>query len=262
MNKRKLKSRLLDDVANSMEPRVYQEPSPAPSAEGEGEVASSDPPADVSAARQADPVAGTPSEEPPLPLALPVPVDSPSSTAPTPVPPAPASAHAGPDAAALEDRLRRLEDVLAAIQTRPTPPPSPMATTSAEMLMNASQRLLPLAAEALQATGTPREKALHFQSAARDTSWLLFDIYAEVRCMVRMYLDPRYQLSWVTRIFPPVLLACMVFSWLTLDGMKLIGPFVDRAVFLILAYLLFRVLGREAVRYRQLSPDLPPSLKL
>ena len=43
---------------------------------------------------------------------------------------------------------------------------------------------------------------------------------------------------------------------------ELIGFLLDRAIFLVLAYALFKVLTREATRYRMTSPDIPPSMRL
>ena len=43
---------------------------------------------------------------------------------------------------------------------------------------------------------------------------------------------------------------------------QIVGFLFDRVFFLVLAYMLFKVLIREATRYRMTSPDLPPSLRL
>ena len=65
-----------------------------------------------------------------------------------------------------------------------------------------------------------------------------------------------YRLTWQTRLLPPLILFGMFLSWLLLPSL------VDRALMLVLAYVLFKVLTREATRYRMTSPDIPPSMRL
>src|SRR5207248_10819663 len=96
----------------------------------------------------------------------------------------------------------------------------------------------------------------------RTKRWLPFELVAEMRVMARMYLDPRYRLTWQTRVLPPVFLFGMFLSWLLISGIPVVGFLFDRVFFLVLAYMLFKVLIREATRYRMTSPDLPPSLRL
>jgi hypothetical protein len=67
------------------------------------------------------------------------------------------------------------------------------------------------------------------------------------------------------RVVPAVLLVLIVFSnwWVPLSGIRSfgLGEFIMKAIELPLAFLLFKVLGHEAQRYREISPDLPPSLR-
>ena len=46
---------------------------------------------------------------------------------------------------------------------------------------------------------------------------------------------------------------------ITLD---IVGTLLEKVVDLLLAFVLFQVVHREATRYRTTSPDLPPSLRL
>src|SRR5262249_53965215 len=98
--------------------------------------------------------------------------------------------------------------------------------------------------------------------AERTQRWLPFELLAEMRVMLRMYLDPRYRLTWQTRVLPPVFLLGMFLSWWIIGAIPVVGFLFDRALFLVLAYMLFKVLIREATRYRMISPDLPPTLRL
>src|SRR5262249_38634168 len=95
-------------------------------------------------------------------------------------------------------------------------------------------------------------------------TWLLFDLWAEARAILRMYTDPRYRLRWPTRVVPPLLLIMIVTLglWMPGTGVAVIGPLLDKAITLALAFILFKFLGQEARRYRQTAPDLPPTLRL
>lgn len=144
----------------------------------------------------------------------------------------------------LEDRIRRLEDVLAALHTQTAiqEPPSSSGAAAIEHPLPAFETALP------PANWPP--------AAFPSQRWLPFEMLAEIRAMIRMYFDPRYRLTWQTRLLPPLILLGMFLSYWIL-------PFlIDRPVFLALAYVLFKVLTREATRYRITSPDLPPSLRL
>jgi hypothetical protein len=79
-----------------------------------------------------------------------------------------------------------------------------------------------------------------------------------------MFTDPRYRLSWTGRIAPAVLLFLIVFSWwwVPFSSLAFIGNVLNKAVDLLLAYVLFKLLTHEARRYREVAPDLPASLRL
>jgi len=164
----------------------------------------------------------------------------------------------------LEDRLNKLEDVLKSLRaqqftTLPSQPPPP-ALPSAEVLLGAGQ-MLSLAHQALQPLSDP-QRAAAIASTLRTDGPILFEMYAELRCILRMYVDPRYSLSWLTRMTPWVILVLMVGAWIGFSGMAYVGPVLEHLTFAVLLYVLYKVLGREAHRYRQTSPDLPPSLRL
>jgi hypothetical protein len=212
--------------------------------------------------------------------------------APTADNPQPATGDAPRDGAAarveaLEGRVRRLEDALAALQdTRALEervvervaakvgPGDPNGLReSAGLIMEAGRHLLPAAAGAL-AGGADAAEA-HARAQAQPAApgrrpWLLFEVYAELRAMVRMYVDPRFRLTWQARLLPLVLLVAIATSGLWLPGndflnkitLNIVGTLYEKVVDLALAFVLFKVLHREVSRYRQSSPDLPPSLRL
>jgi hypothetical protein len=45
-------------------------------------------------------------------------------------------------------------------------------------------------------------------------------------------------------------------------GIPVVGGLLNKVIDLVLAFLLFKVLGHEARRYRETAPDLPPTLRL
>jgi len=67
----------------------------------------------------------------------------------------------------------------------------------------------------------------------------------------------------MTRFLPLGLLALILTSWFWLPGssVPIMGTLFDKALDLVLAFLLFKVLSREARRYREVTPDLPESLR-
>jgi hypothetical protein len=192
---------------------------------------------------------------------------------------------ADPRVAALEERVRRLEDLVAVMQeARATPPPAESVTAqmdpgrpnglreSANLVLDAGRTLLPAAVGVLQAGAAAAEAQARAQAASpspQKRSWLLFDLLADARAMLRMYFDPRYSLGWRGRLLPLVLLGAIVTSWLWLPGTAVLdgvsgalATLYMKAVDLILTFVLFKVVHREVRRYRETSPDLPPSLRL
>jgi hypothetical protein len=186
----------------------------------------------------------------------------------------------------LEQRVRRLEDALTLLQqkredeprlrtppveARPVEPlPVPVATPipappppSTAVLIDVGKRLLGAATQAVVATPIPVPSVAH-PSEGGGILWLLWDTWAEARIIVRMYVDPRYHLPWAARMLPLFLLSAILTSYYWVPGttIPLLGSWLNKAIDLLLAYLLFKWLGHEARRYRHTSPDLPPKLRL
>ena len=89
--------------------------------------------------------------------------------------------------------------------------------------------------------------------------WLIADIFIEFRAMVRMFFDGRYRLfymTWQTKVYPPLLIGLMVLSWLTINHIPFVGFVLDKIAELLLAFFLYKVLSREATRYREISPQI------
>ena len=187
------------------------------------------------------------------------------------------------DALSLEQRVRRLEEAVTLLQGRraavprasavpadarpadrppeASPVPSPPPATAIRL----DVAKLQLGPAAPVATAAPASfPGITHPSTRGSLLWLLWDTWAEARAIVRMFVDPRYQLPWSARVLPMVLLAAILIShyWVPFSSIPLLGGILVKLVDLLLAFLLFKWLGHEARRYRQTSPDLPANLRL
>jgi hypothetical protein len=172
--------------------------------------------------------------------------------------------------AALEQRVRRLEDAFALIQSaRPAeakqaePPIVPSHAVRSEPPVG------PVPPRTLEAEPEWRPPAVEVPPPSPETPrgprhWLLFEAINDARVILRMFVDPRYRMTWPGRVLPLVLLALFVTSkiWLPLTSLPLFGELIDKTFDLLLGFFLFKVVSREARRYRQMSPDLPRTLRL
>jgi hypothetical protein len=170
----------------------------------------------------------------------------------------------------LEERLRRLEAAFAVLQAQP-PTAVPIGKSSqrftaeppAAIPITATNQIAP--ASSLSPTTFSLLANLVPRPAGKKAGWLLLELLAEARVILRMYVDPRYRMTWVSRLVPPLLLLLFFFpGWL----LPIVGillntvPLLANLVRLPIAFILFKVLGHEARRYRECTPDLPPSLRL
>jgi len=118
----------------------------------------------------------------------------------------------------------------------------------------------------------PPPRTLSPCPAGSRPGWLLWEMLAEARVILRMYTDPRYRMTWVGRVVPLILLVAFLGGSYVVSLVPILGPLLVKiyiigdlvvsAVQLVIAYALFKVLSHEARRYRELSPDLPASLRL
>jgi hypothetical protein len=86
-----------------------------------------------------------------------------------------------------------------------------------------------------------------------DRPWLLFDLFAELRAMVRMFFDIHYHVAWTTRLIVLVLLPAILLShwWFPFAWVPVVGTLGDKLVDLVLAFAIYKVLSREAHRYME-----------
>jgi hypothetical protein len=141
------------------------------------------------------------------------------------------------DTHALEDRL--VERVTARLQ--PTGPErittlDPQVTASA--VMNA-------------ASGMIRAAAIPVGQQVARMPWLLIDLYQELFAISRMFFDLHYHVAWTTRLLVLVLVPAILTShwWLPFSSLWVVGEFFDKLIDLVLAFVVFKALNREAQRY-------------
>jgi hypothetical protein len=173
----------------------------------------------------------------------------------------------------LEPRVRRLEEAVAVLQDcKPLEDrivervseqlnrnrSHPVRDTTS-LIIEAGRQLLPTPLE------PPNQTAPPALPGPRRRSWFLLDLLAEARAILRMFVDPRYRMGWAGRTIPLVLIALILTSsfWMLGTGLPLgVGTVIDKTLDLVLAFVLFKILAYEARRYRETSPDLPPSMRL
>ena len=163
----------------------------------------------------------------------------------------------------LELRVRKLEEVIEEIQeTRVTdrPPREPPREPPTALLAPPLDVSIPVAAIAPD----PPTRPAPITKPADEKRWLLLEMWAEARAIQYMYFDPRYRMSWHAWFIPLILLAMFVTTGWWVPGADIIGMgrLITKAVELVLAFAMFKILGREARRYRETAPDLPAWLRL
>jgi hypothetical protein len=165
------------------------------------------------------------------------------------------------DTGKLEERI--VERVAKRVEGKQT---STAILSSSNLLAGAGKHLLPSAVGALQAHVDAVEAQARAEGAASAQPWLIVDIYGELRAMVRMFFDTRYRrflMTWQTKILPLASLGLMILSWIWLSTL-IPGPLatvLDKIVELVLAFFLYKILSREARRYREISRQLPSASK-
>lgn len=191
--------------------------------------------------------------------------------------------HAHGEVAPLEQRVRQLEDAVAQLQdtdeleervaTRVTERMSrnvPVAVAQPAESGGVFSRL-PRALLPLSVTTIDPARPSPAGPGTQPVGWrALLDLLPEFRTFWRMYVDPRYRLTWLARIVAPVLFIAILLSWWwlpfalalqTLSG--IVATLYVKAADLALAFFLYKALSREARRYRDAFPDAtsaPPAV--
>jgi hypothetical protein len=153
---------------------------------------------------------------------------------------------------ALDQRLNRLEHAVAALQdTRGLE--ERISLRMAERLRRTREAgrsgLVIDASRPLLPAPVPSESTSEALRSPVRAGWLLFDLYSEFRCIVGMYVDRRYRLSWGCRLAPVVFACLVLLSWMTLGNLPLVGWFLDKVFDVVLVVVTYKILSREARRY-------------
>jgi hypothetical protein len=171
----------------------------------------------------------------------------------------------GVHAEALEQRVCRLEDAVAAMQDthlmedrlvervvqRVEHMPLPPASESTGLIVSAARMLLPKTVDSLPENGSPPPSADTVRSA-----WLIVTVLDELRWMVRMLTDYRYRMTWTGRAVLVTAVIIGVLSWFMVSGLPLVGGVLDRLVLVLTAVVTYRAMCRELERYRDLMSRL------
>jgi hypothetical protein len=173
----------------------------------------------------------------------------------------------------LELRVKHLEEAVAALQAARvkedriiTPSPVPVVARSTDTTTAPrppSSAVIPTAVPTVPPAPSGIRPAVATATHGK-RPWLVWEIIAEFRVILRMFVDPRYSMTWIARLVPLALALLILTSglWGPWSYIPLVGWLFDKSIDLVMAFVLFKVLGHEARRYREISPDLPPSLRL
>jgi hypothetical protein len=183
-----------------------------------------------------------------------------------------------PQLPALEQRVGRLEDAVAALQDtrlleervvarvgeRLNRNALSPARDPAGVLIQAGRRLLPAALETIRTQTGPADAQARPAAPSQRRSWLILDLFAELQTVARMYLDLRFRpfLSWTACLLPPLLLAAILISayWLQLfpGGNFIANTPLDKLLDFVLALFLYKFIIHQARRYQEMFPDVSP----
>ncbi|MCI0463457.1 MAG: hypothetical protein L0Z62_41495 [Gemmataceae bacterium] len=190
----------------------------------------------------------------------------------------------GPPTESLEQRVQRLEDAVASLQDtahledriverlserlgirpapkpparepmpaaeRRTPPPEEKPDQRTEERPEERVRVRDEAPAAPPPEPEP-EPPVFVPPALTRHPWLLVDLFRELRAMVRMFFDVRYNVAWSTRIIVLILLPLIFTSgwWFPLAYFPFLGTFFMKVLDLLLTFFVYKALSREARRY-------------
>jgi hypothetical protein len=166
---------------------------------------------------------------------------------------------------ALEQRVRRLEDAVAAIQdtqlmedrvvervcARVERAPFPPLRESAGMVVTAARMLMPKTVDSVPGDGAAAASA---DGAPTDAGrpWMIVGVLNELRWMLRMLTDYRYRMTWTGRSVLVVAIIVCVLSWFMISGLPVVGGLIDRVVLILAAVVTYKAMTREVARYQEL----------
>gem|GEM_PF-2429401 len=84
--------------------------------------------------------------------------------------------------------------------------------------------------------------------------WMVWDILDEIRTTARLYFDPTYRMSRSARVLIPGILGLFVLNYLIFAFVfpfPIVGPILTKIIDVFLVIVMYRVISREVVRYRE-----------
>lgn len=97
--------------------------------------------------------------------------------------------------------------------------------------------------------------------ATAKTTWMVFEMLAELQMLFWTLFDRRYHMAWITRFTTIALLALIITSqwWVPLAKVDYIGGLLDKIADLLLGLILFMILSFETRRYKEWRNTRLPS---
>jgi hypothetical protein len=172
----------------------------------------------------------------------------------------PAAVPVAESAAALEPRLRRLEETVAVLQDtqaledrvaeRVSQRMQGHVQAEAQRMFSANQNTRAVMAAAAAETAV-RSALPTFGAKLADAPWLILELGREIVAIFRMFFDIHYKVAWTTRLLTMVLLPAILTShwWLPFTSVPVVGEILDKLFDLALALVMYKALTREARRY-------------
>jgi hypothetical protein len=166
---------------------------------------------------------------------------------------------------ALEQRITRLEDAVAAIQDtqlmedrvvervvqRVEHAPLPLRESSG-LIVNAARMLMPRTIDAVPENGSTPPAADGAAPPGAGSPWFVLGIFHELRWILRMLTDYRYRMSWTGRVVLLAAVVLIVLSYFIVTAVPLIGGILDRIVLVFVAIVTYKAMTREVQQYREL----------
>src|SRR5262245_24417434 len=135
---------------------------------------------------------------------------------------------------------------------QPPPPPSPDGASHVrDILETVVPAVLPLVRLLPPPEGTMLTPPESPNEPRR--TWILIDIWQQMRLAVKMYFDPRYRVSRMGQFAIPVFAALLVLNYFFFTmwwPVPVVSQIAERLIDVILSVIAYRVLVRELERYR------------
>jgi hypothetical protein len=155
------------------------------------------------------------------------------------------------------DRLAKLERTLATLQDPNQLEQRVTEKLLAKMSEHSPAGLVPMlpgsaASSVAQGLMTAAASAAVDSKFGKGSFWEAFSILKELQLVFRMYFDPRYRLSRIAQLGVPIIFVMMILNYLNFTQvwtLPIVAPILERGIFIVLAFAMYKILAREAQRY-------------